>query len=376
MTESKHILTLKTKRKMSKNILQQLLLAAVSLLVAAGIFFALEFSLRAFAPQPPRGFSDNLFEERDGLTFLIPGTKGTQYSREFNVGIEGNSQGYRAGTWGANEDIDSTLWLFGDSFPFGWGVEADRSVSTLINKSGTRCVNFGIPGDFLTNYTRRLEQAIDSGKHPSAILLLVYDNDLRLEYNPRWSSAREPAPAVMLMNVVPELGSRDRLLKSHLIRLGGRVLDRLGISNWLAAFTGYEQARLNLLQTFLPLHRTTYFESSQFDQSRGDFREFISKALSVTPRVEIIRIQPLFITGEENRLNSIKILQDNPEEYDFQKLDQELGRLCAASGAGYHVFRIEGNLDPLDFFFRYDMHLNADGHSQLARFSLDVMGNN
>jgi hypothetical protein len=361
---------------MSKNILQQLLLAAVSLLVAAGIFFALEFSLRAFAPQPPRGFSDNLFEKRDGLTFLIPGTRGTQYGREFNVSIEGNSHGYRTGTWGCNTNIDSTLWLFGDSFPFGWGVEADRSISTLINNSGTRCVNFGIPGDFFTVYTRRLEQAIASGQHPSAILLLVYDNDFHLERNARWSSSQAPAPVIMRMNVVPELGSRELLLKSHLVRLAGRGMDKLGLSSRLAAVTGYDKARLNLLQTFLPIHRRSYFESSQFDQSRDDFREFIAKALSVTPRVEIIRIQPLFITGEENRLNSIKIIQDNPQEYDFQKLDQELGRLCTASGAGYHVFRIEGNLDPLDFFFRYDMHLNADGHSLLTQFSLDILGNN
>ncbi len=363
---------------MTKNILHQLLLALVSLLVAVGIFFALEFSLRTFAPQPPRGFSDNLFEKREGLTFLISGTKGTQYGREFNVNIEGNRHGYRTGTWGGNVDIDSTLWLFGDSFPFGWGVEADESISALLNNSGTPSVNFGMPGDFFTNYTSRLELSIATGKRPTAILLLIYDNDFHLEHNPRWSSASSPrsAPKVVLMNVVPELGSRDMLLKSHLIRLICRTLDRLGFSNLLSTVTGYREGRLNLLQTFLPIHHRSYTESAQFDKSRRDFCEFICKALSVTPHVTIIRIQPLFISGRDNQLSSIELIGERPEEYDFQKLDSELGNLCSKAGAGYRVFKVDENHDPLEYYFRYDMHLNATGHSLLMKFIMDIPQDN
>ncbi len=360
---------------MTKTILQQLLLAVVSLLVMVGAFLALEFALRTFAPQPPRGFSDNLFEKRDGLTFLIPGAGGTQYGREFSVSVEGNGHGYRSGTWGGNADIDSTLWLFGDSFPFGWGVEARQSISALINQAGIRCVNFGMPGDFFTDYTSRLDLAIATGKLPTAILLLVYDNDFHLRSNPRWSSAAGAVspPGVLRMNVVPELGSRELLLKSHLIRLIGRALDKLGLSRQLAALTGYKEARLNLVRTFLPIHRRSYTGSEQFAQSRRDFREFIGKARGVTSRVEIIRIQPLFITGRHNQLSAIELLRDNPEDYDFSKLDDELSSLCARAGAGYRTFKVDNDHDPLKYFFRYDMHLTPAGHRLLANFSLDAL---
>ena len=72
-------------------------------ILSAAPFIALaplELFLTILWLQPPRGFSGLLFDEKDGLALVRPGVDGSQYGREFDVRIQGNEFGYRAGTWG------------------------------------------------------------------------------------------------------------------------------------------------------------------------------------------------------------------------------------------------------------------------------------
>ena len=97
---------------------------------------------------------------------------------EFSTQIETNSQGFRD-----NEDAFSTadLWLVGDSFSFGWGVEKENLIDTLVEKKcGIKIANMSVSGyGTLQEYLLIKNQLLQTNKKPRWIIFLFYrGNDL------------------------------------------------------------------------------------------------------------------------------------------------------------------------------------------------------
>ena len=60
---------------------------------------------------------------------------------------EMDSIGYRLHDQGAADEVrPAAIWSFGDSFTFGFGLEEEKTYSSLLSGSGYGCVNLGVPG--------------------------------------------------------------------------------------------------------------------------------------------------------------------------------------------------------------------------------------
>ena len=247
----------------------------------------IELTLRVLWPQPPRGFSEALFEQHDGHTFLRAGAEGRQSGREFRVGIIGDDRGYRAGLsspTGSSEG--SRTWIFGDSFGFGWGVESHESASALLFEEGVQITNFCMPGDGLTDYARRMEIAGQSGESPTGILLLLYDNDLA-EFLPPGAPSPQEDPT--------HRPWRNRLTQLQIVRLLGRISDGLGVSHWVANRTGYKEQLRGILARDLVIHRRDPGNRGNFLPALDFLESILVQQVTKGIPVCLARIVPLYV---------------------------------------------------------------------------------
>lgn len=107
-----------------------------------------------------------------------PGYRGVFANREFRTRVEINSLGLRGPELTDAGPGERTLLVLGDSFAFGWGVEAHESAPALLEARlrGWRVVNSGTSGwgtrqqlAFLRHYGLELQ--------PDAVLLMYVPND-------------------------------------------------------------------------------------------------------------------------------------------------------------------------------------------------------
>lgn len=140
-----------------------------------------------------------------------PGTnvRQTKLAGDYDVAVSINKYGFRD-----HHDIAtgtaSDLYVVGDSFSFGWGVEANERYSNVLESlSGVRTFNISIPGNF-DQYDKLLRYAQDQGADIERIVVgICMENDLN-----RYGAATaqknpvEPAPAGNWIGVVKEFLTR------------------------------------------------------------------------------------------------------------------------------------------------------------------------
>ncbi|MFA6103049.1 MAG: hypothetical protein WCV67_07130 [Victivallaceae bacterium] len=339
---------------------KKFLFCLILIIIPALALLLLEVALRLFWPQPPRGFSDNLFTERDGVSAIRDGVRGRQYSREFDVTITGNALGYRDCP-GFNPAKRPDLIILGDSFCFGWGVEAaDTAGARLAQKQGWNVYLAGMPGDAIFTEKKRLE-LLKSEKCP-AIVLLFFDNDLSdcisLRNNPRPEATGAVTP-----NSPGGTGLRWKLLESHAARLTARIIDLCGLSNLIANVAGSDKLQAQAIKTVMAVHRKEFFDSPAWNILQKEYIDFIKTAKNRTDRLIVIRITPPFFTA---------LMKDHNKNYDFKLCNETLKNLFAANYVPYYVFEPE---DTAKCYFKYDMHLTPAGHQELADFISDKLVN-
>jgi hypothetical protein len=336
-----------------------LIAAFVPLLALVG----LEGALSLLWPQPPRGFSGPIFEARGGLAYLKPGVRGRHGAREFLVSVDGDARGYRAGTGVAAPD--GAAWVFGDSFVFGWGVEAAEAATAVLTRGGLPCANFGMPDDGLPEYAARLS-LLAPAERPRAIAVVLYDNDLT------WYEARRQGPTLLAERAAAgsvgfELGRwRSRLVQLEIARLSARGIDALGLSDALGAVAGIAGGRRDFIRADLDVHARGFLETPDFQAHSARLSALLESARRRAPRVALVRIAPLYTLGGEATRQQLGALGERPEAFDFGQLDRVLESLAREHGARFARFPGAGRGErPGDFHAR-DRHLTREGQAGLA----------
>jgi hypothetical protein len=345
---------------------KKLLFCLILLLLPVLAVVLLEFGLRLFWPQPPRGFSDNLFATRNGVRVIGENCQGRHYSREFNVKIAGNTMGYRDCP-GFNPALPADLILLGDSFCFGWGVKGEDTAGSVIAvKQGWNVYLVGMPGDGIFAEKKRLQLLKTENRPP--IVLLFFDNDLSDYIG---LTAVNANPETLALPVADNNNKADvplnltslrwKLLESHVVRLAARMIDICGLSDIAANATGSGRMQSQAINTVMSVHRKQFFESPAWTILKAEYADFIKLARSKTDRLIIIRIVPPFFTT---------LARADSRDYDFTICDKNLKSLCDASNVPYYVFE---PADTAGCYFKYDMHLNPAGHQELAWFILNKL---
>lgn len=114
-----------------------LLLASTLMALLLGELFLWLF----FPVNPPRFIGEtgqDSWSVRDAageVTGLIPNLRGRFISSEFNVSIQLNNAGFRDQTFTENKTLSATrICILGDSFTFGYGVEAEETYGAQLEK--------------------------------------------------------------------------------------------------------------------------------------------------------------------------------------------------------------------------------------------------
>jgi hypothetical protein len=179
-------------KTMNKNRLrslgQNLLLLSVSVIVS---ILLLEISIRILLPTyNPYGIVQFHYNV-DGVPLATPGFEGRQIRKtgDFNVAVSINHYGFRD----VKDLAESTrydLFVVGDSFSFGFGVEESERYSDILQHLlDIRTYNISIPTD-LNGYDKLLDYATQNGATIRRLVIGVcMENDLG--YYRTWELARE-----------------------------------------------------------------------------------------------------------------------------------------------------------------------------------------
>lgn len=101
---------------------------------------------------------------------LVAGWRGEVVAPEFRHRVEINSRGFR----GPEPEAKPALWVFGDSFVFGVGVEQEESLPGRLAAELKQPVwNFGVPSWSGPQYRRELEKRLAQGR-PVAVVVVFY----------------------------------------------------------------------------------------------------------------------------------------------------------------------------------------------------------
>jgi len=319
-------------------------------------FGVLELAVRILAPQPPRGMSENLFTTRDGLWFLRPGATDITYGSEFSVHVTGDERGYREGLSVDPVPPDSAYWVFGDSFGFGWGVEADQAACGILAARGIPVANFCMPGEGIPQYARRMERS--SLPPPRGILILLYDNDLS-----QFGTSDQPVPRANLLRV---WNVKNQLMKLHVVRQVGRGLDALGVSRWKLLQLPHQGRILQVYSRELRIYRKDALASGNLADAMAALRSLLEAASRKAPEVWLVHVVAVYTAGGPLTQDSLTRLGEDPTAYDFEAVDRSLAALCRQVGCRFLRFAPTTGDEEERWYYEYDLHLTPEGQLALA----------
>lgn len=111
--------------------------------------------------------------------YMKPDYEGREKCIEFDVTVRTNSEGYRDSEFNPKS---RTIFLFGDSFAFGAGVEQQETFSDVLEKVFLKDIavyNFGTVGYSLKNYIKQYDKYGDKYS-PELIIVSLYEgNDVQ-----------------------------------------------------------------------------------------------------------------------------------------------------------------------------------------------------
>ena len=105
----------------------------------------------------------------------------SQNNGDFRVHIKINKFGHRQS--GSVADSDGRVWIVGDSFAFGWGVDGDQMTSSKLEVAANiRTYNIASPGADICGYQALVSRIPKKFKPRGIIVMLTLENDIRI-YN-------------------------------------------------------------------------------------------------------------------------------------------------------------------------------------------------
>jgi len=158
----------------------------ILLFVITASAVALELLIRHFLPvYNPEGMVDFYYNAEDGVILGEKNFTGRQWKNtgDYNVAISINKYGLRDKK-DLQNSTEKDLFVVGDSYGFGWGVEEDKRFSNLLaEKLDIPVYNISAGSSNVDSYEKLIEYAKNKGaKIGNLIISLCMENDL-LNYN-------------------------------------------------------------------------------------------------------------------------------------------------------------------------------------------------
>jgi hypothetical protein len=343
----------------------------------------------------------------EGLVFP-PGSEFRLQSAEFDCAVKINALGFRDREFGPKPEGRTRILAVGDSFTYGWGVEASESwpkvLEARLRQLGhdVEVANLGKPGASPAEYAAIAGRAVPVLKPDLLIVGILQGEDLAqtaLE-----ASINSPAAAPAPLRLRERVGSVGRRMYPNLLRLLGRLPPRQQSLSGLwkseaqaivETFTPQERARFDgldeqvkrafrngelnpsLIQTSVKLPR--YF----LDTFRADGPEAQSLVSAVAVSLadikkvagqygcEVIVVSvPLKVYAGREDLESCRRLgfELNDEMAESDSPDRAAEGACRIAGLKFisvtDDFRKAA--DATHLFYEMDGHFNASGHRVFA----------
>lgn len=162
-----------------KNFITNLLILTVTFAICLVVG---EFAIRHFLPQFNPAKELSLLPDTDNLPRRgAPNSTQHQYRNtgEFHVQVSFNEQGLRE-----SKDLTTAQpedwFVVGDSYSFGWGVEADERYGKVLQDiTGEKVYNLAMPGYDLTGYEKMISYAQEQGVEVKNVIFgICMENDI------------------------------------------------------------------------------------------------------------------------------------------------------------------------------------------------------
>ena len=346
-------------------------LAKVALLSVSTVLAVIvgEASLRFVFHAVPQLELD-IYRKQDGLLLLRPNLERRHVTRQWDVGVRTNSEGWR--DQGSETSWGMVLGL-GDSFAFGWGVEAQQCFYSLVEKRiGAEVINAGVPGTATIDQERLLEALIPHYRPRFVVLAFFVGNDFtetgfggaeRLEVIEGFLHLKPIEGQDPQRSWVRRLASRShilQLLRAMQFRMGGSTQPSGQPRNWDAWMREFAQVHLQRPSARAEEAIQTTLESLDRIADRCS-RDGIRLAVLAIPRS--------FQVEEREREEMQTALGLTLEDLDMDKPQRILHEWAARKDVVL--------VDPLDDFkarqatgarlyHSPDAHLTAAGHAAAA----------
>lgn len=333
-------------RRVSFKLMRILFYTVFAALAVVSAVLLLELSIRLILPvYDPSGMIE-FRRDPGGLPLGPKNFSGRQWKNtgDYDVSISINRYGFRD-----KKDLRDAgkkdIFVVGDSFSFGWGVEEDKRYSNLLEHIlGARVYNIAVSAADINDYTRLIEYARSNGAEVKNVIIgICMENDLR-DYD--------------------EIPSMPRRIGGNSLK--PRIPDHAAVKNFLARHSALYHAALGVIHQNEALKKAAMRAGLILDVYYGVGRkEYSEKMMASSVRnlaglaqnfniiILIIPSRGLWIGGNEmaeSRAHErfIRLLKENNlKTVDLRPLFEENGR-------------------PFDYCFKNDGHWNELGHRAAA----------
>ncbi len=317
------------------------------LIVIASILLSLvilEYSVRLILPQYDPSGHVEFITNSDGVP--ISKKKGVfrqiKNTGDYNVKVKINPLGLRESK-ALNTSTSNDLFVVGDSFSFGWGVEEKDRFSSILDHllPHSRVFNISIPTDFI-GYHKLISYAQSNGALIERLIIgVTMENDIH-NYD---SIVNSVDKKVLPVFKIPTLSAFKHLLRNNsaLYFLITSVIHR--------NFTFKDIAqKLGLIVNNYDIVKTNNYDTQKISASA---RQLLLIAKKIKTLLLIIPSRGLWVGDRNSRKIASRIHDSFIDEIKKLNIDYVDMR---------QIFEQPGN--PMNFYFKHDGHWTKEAHEK------------
>ena len=312
-----------------KNILYNTPIFIISTIISISV---LEIGIRVLMPEYNPHSNIKFTVTQSGIPLAEPGinVRHTRKTGDFDVSVKTNMYGLRDRNNLRNSSPDD-IFVVGDSFSFGFGVEEDERYSNILDTMVEASVyNVSIPTNF-DGYEKLLNYAIDIGAPVRNIIVGVcMENDLLM-----YGASMSGMSNVSLSSRLKKFLSSNLAVYRAIASLMHQNLTLNSLAEKLGLITPYDAAVVG-----------RRFNKRVVDASIDRLADIVSP---YNPIILIIPSRGLW-AGDSIAENK------KTHAYFVKRLNERMIRHVDTA------IYMESNTNPLDFYYPKDGHWNAKAH--------------